>query len=66
MEQSRQARRFFDLDWFGMGAAGAVDPMVASGVGLRECSSSTVDYNDYVKTLMYLPPSVQAPEKWTD
>ena len=27
MEQSRQARRFFDLAWFGMGAGGAVDPM---------------------------------------
>jgi hypothetical protein len=29
MEQSRQARRFFDLAWFGMGAGGAVDPMDA-------------------------------------
>ena len=28
MEQSRQARKFFDLAWFGMGAEGAVDPMV--------------------------------------
>jgi len=29
MEQSRQARKFFDLAWFGIGAAGAVDPMAA-------------------------------------
>lgn len=29
MEQSRHARKFFDLAWFGIGAAGAVDPMVA-------------------------------------
>ncbi len=29
MEQSRQARKFFDLAWLGMGAEGAVDPMVA-------------------------------------
>lgn len=29
MEQSRHARKFFDLAWFGMGAeGGAVDPMV--------------------------------------
>jgi len=28
MEQSRQARKFFDLAWLGMGAEGAVDPMV--------------------------------------
>jgi hypothetical protein len=28
MEQSRQARKFFDLAWPGMGAEGAVDPMV--------------------------------------
>jgi hypothetical protein len=28
IEQSRQARRFFDLAWPGMGADGAVDPMV--------------------------------------
>ena len=29
MEQSRHARKFFDLAWLGMGAEGAVDPMVA-------------------------------------
>ena len=29
MEQSRHARKFFDLAWFGIGAAGAVDPMAA-------------------------------------
>jgi len=29
MEQSRQARKFFDLAWLGIGAAGAVDPMAA-------------------------------------
>jgi hypothetical protein len=29
MEQSRQARKFFDLAWLGMGAEGAVDAMVA-------------------------------------
>ena len=28
MEQSKQARKFFDLAWGGMGAVGAVDPMV--------------------------------------
>jgi len=28
MEQSRQARKFFDLAWLGMGAEGAVDPML--------------------------------------
>jgi hypothetical protein len=30
MEQSRQARKFFDLAWLGTGAEGAVDPMMAS------------------------------------
>ena len=28
MEQSRQARKFFDLAAVGMGAGGAVDPMM--------------------------------------
>ena len=29
MEHSRQARKFFDLAWLGMGAEGAVDAMMA-------------------------------------
>ena len=28
MEQSRQARKFLDLAWLGMGAEGALDAMV--------------------------------------
>jgi len=35
MEHSRQARKFFDLAWFGIGAAGAVDPMAALAAASR-------------------------------
>ena len=46
MEHSRQARKFFDLAWLGMGAEGAVDAMMACNThvwgenfdfGLRKC-----------------------------
>jgi hypothetical protein len=40
MEQSRQARRFFDLAWFGIGAAGAVDPM--AGLGLAAAAAGVL------------------------
>jgi len=36
MEQSRQARKFFDLAWLGMGAEGAVDPMVEETVSISD------------------------------
>jgi len=65
MEQSRHARKFFDLAWFGIGAAGAVDPMAAliaasriavqafSGV-LRSLDSTQTRRFDYVRTICLL------------
>lgn len=37
MEQRRHARRFFDLAWLGIGAGGAVDPMVGRLAATRTC-----------------------------
>lgn len=45
MEQSRHARKFFDLAWFGIGAAGAVDPIAAfaATLGTLRCTDSKID-----------------------
>ena len=63
MEQSRHARKFFDLAWFGIGAAGAVDPIAgfAATLGTLRCTDSKIDSPpsqtrvcfDYVSILRY-------------
>jgi hypothetical protein len=51
MEQSRHARRFFDLAWFGIGAAGAVDPMAAAALLRRVETKRDQQRDHYVRTV---------------
>lgn len=50
MEQSRQARKFFDLAWLGTGAEGAVDPMMASTLKLLKFGVRNLTF-DYVNVI---------------